>query len=332
MTSAASAMKMPTCRPCSCASPQNTGSFAPATTSLDTGTSTRAGSSFCSGPPRPNTQTPTQIAVQLSMIVVITSLVPATAFSRPAMPAHTATEHDAREPRHDHVQQRGHPVERGADPDGEDRADDELALAADVEQAAAERERHRQAGEDQRRRDDQRLLEVQRREDAVVLRQPREDPVEAGALEDRRVGLDRVVAGDQHHQAAGDERDEHGDERRDEPAAAQIDRCPVGDGEVGREFLGGVAHAASVPRPPPVMYTPKSSSEDSGGKLGDDPAFIDHEHAVAERADLLELQRHEQHGLAGVALLDEPPVDELDRADVQAARGLRGDDHLRARR
>ena len=49
-----------------------------------------------------------------------------------------------------------------------DRADDVLALAADVEQAAAERERDREAGEDQRRRLDQRLLQVERGDVAVV--------------------------------------------------------------------------------------------------------------------------------------------------------------------
>ena len=38
--------------------------------------------------------------------------------------------------------------------------DDVLALAADVEHAAAEGERDREPGEDQRRRDDQRLLQV----------------------------------------------------------------------------------------------------------------------------------------------------------------------------
>ena len=64
----------------------------------------------------------------------------------------------------------GMPVERRADPDGRERADEVLALAADVEQAAAERERDREAGEDQRRRMDQRLLQVQRRDDAVRRR------------------------------------------------------------------------------------------------------------------------------------------------------------------
>ena len=40
---------------------------------------------------------------------------------------------------------------------GDDHAHDRLALAADVEQAAAEGQRHRQAGEDQRRGVGQRL-------------------------------------------------------------------------------------------------------------------------------------------------------------------------------
>ena len=44
-----------------------------------------------------------------------------------------------------------------------------------------------------------------------------------------------------------------------------------------------------------------------------------------ERPDLLELERHEQHAAPGVALLEQPLVHELDRADVEAARGLRGD-------
>src|SRR4029079_11076939 len=41
-------------------------------------------------PPRLNRYEPTQIAIQLSMIVVITSLVPANAFSAPAIAAHAA--------------------------------------------------------------------------------------------------------------------------------------------------------------------------------------------------------------------------------------------------
>ena len=83
-------MKIPMCRPCSSGLPQNTGSFAASTMSLETGTSTCAGLLVWSGLPRLKTHTPIQIAIQLSMIVEITSFVPANAFSAPAIPPHTA--------------------------------------------------------------------------------------------------------------------------------------------------------------------------------------------------------------------------------------------------
>src|SRR5919204_6564691 len=44
------------------------------------------------------------------------------------------------------------------------------------------------------------------------------------------------------------------------------------------------------------------------GQLGDDLALVDDQHPVAQRPDLLELQRHHQHRLARIALGDEPPV------------------------
>ena len=153
------------CRPCSSGSPQKTGSRASATMSFDTGTDAAV---FCSGPLRLTSQTPTQSAIQLSMIVVITSLAPVVAFSRPAIPPHTAPAAHAPSIARTMCGKPGIAVERRADPDRHVGADEVLALAADVEQAAAEGERHRQAGEDQRRRDDQRLLEVQRRDRAVL--------------------------------------------------------------------------------------------------------------------------------------------------------------------
>ncbi len=61
----------------------------------------------------------------------------------------------------------------------------------------------------------------------------------------------------------------------------------------------------------------------------DDLAFVEHEDAVGEREDLLELERHEQDRAAFVAFGDEPPVEVFDRADVEAARWLSGDQRLR---
>ena len=51
-------------------------------------------------------------------------------------------------------------VERRSDPDGGERADDVLALTADVEEPAAERERDGEAGEDQCGRQQEGLLQV----------------------------------------------------------------------------------------------------------------------------------------------------------------------------
>ena len=61
----------------------------------------------------------------------------------------------------------------------------------------------------------------------------------------------------------------------------------------------------------------------------DDLALVEDEDAVGEREDLLELERHEQDRAALVALGHEPPVEVLDRADVEAARRLRRDQRLR---
>ena len=66
--------------------------------------------------------------------------------------------------------------------------------------------------------------------------------------------------------------------------------------------------------------------------LADDLALVDDEDAVRERQDLVQLERDEQDRSALVALGDEPAVEVLDRADVEAARRLRGDQHLRVAR
>ena len=104
--------------------------------------------------------------------------------------------------------------ERRADPDGGERAGDVLALAADVEEPAAERERDGEPGEDQRRRQQQGLLEgigvarleavrvpagtrpgvsVNGHADVVAARV--EEPAQARPVEDRLVRGERVVAG-----------------------------------------------------------------------------------------------------------------------------------------
>ena len=80
--------------PCSSGSPQKTDSLAFSTTSFDTGTDSLM--SFWSGPPWPKAQLPIQYAIQLSMIVVITSWAPTVALSKPAIPAQAAPASAAR--------------------------------------------------------------------------------------------------------------------------------------------------------------------------------------------------------------------------------------------
>ena len=97
-----------------------------------------------------------------------------------------------------------------------------------------------------------------------------------------------------------------------------------------RRALRRLAHAAtSRLRPPPVIRMPSCSSVAVGAELADDLSLVDDEDAVGEREDLLQLERDEQDAATLVALLDEAPVHELDRADVEAAGRLRGDQHAR---
>ena len=174
------------------------------------------------------------------------------------------------------VKHRRHPGERRADPYADDPADGVLALAADVEHAGAERERDREADEDQRRGLDQRLLEVARRGRALGPGDPGEQPVEAGPVEDRLVGRERVVAGRQHDQPAGDERDYRRDDRHHDaagtpPECGQRGWGPRGGAPAlvgfGLEFLLEQAHGATsaVCAFPPVIAMPSSSSVASGG-------------------------------------------------------------------
>src|SRR5688500_19502702 len=66
------------CSPCSCGSPHHTGSRTLSTTSSEIGTDGLV--EFWSGPPCPNAYVPIQYAIQLSIIVVITSCAPTVAF------------------------------------------------------------------------------------------------------------------------------------------------------------------------------------------------------------------------------------------------------------
>ena len=125
---------------------------------------------FCSGPPSPKSHSPSQIAIQFSMIVEMTSWAPTVAFRNPAIPAQAAPASVAATIAEQDVRHRRHAREDDADPVRDDEPDEVLALAADVEHAAAEGERDGEAAEDQRRRLQQRLREVVgRRSSGIVV-------------------------------------------------------------------------------------------------------------------------------------------------------------------
>ena len=107
------------------------------------------------------------------------------------------------------------PRPRRADDHRGEGADEVLALAADVEHPASERERDGEPAEDERSHDDEGLLEVRGLGRAVAV--PGDEPGEARPVEDRAIGVDRVVPGREHDEAADEERERRRDDRDDEP-------------------------------------------------------------------------------------------------------------------
>ena len=134
-----------------------------------------------------------------------------------------------------------------------------------------------------------------------------------------------------------------GEERRDEAARALRERQALREALAGlRRGLGGLAvrldgrnaasalaHAAASLRPPPVIAMPSSSSLAVGGNSPTiSPSYMTRIRSESERISSSSSETS-RIAAALVALLDEPAVDELDRADVEAARRLRGDQHPR---
>ena len=178
---------------------------------------------------------------------------------------------------------------------------------------------------------------------ALGPRDPREEPVEARAVEDRPVGRERVLARrDEHDETTDEEGEQRGQDRREDALGLLGDvvalerRLPAPAGPRPHGSTGGSPDAAApgrslMPPPPAAAAARHQDAELLLGRgrreLADDLALVDDEDPVGEREDLLELERDEQDAAALVALLDEAPVHELDRADVEAARRLGGDQH-----
>src|SRR5829696_3272391 len=136
-----------------------------------------------------------------------------------------------------------------------------LALPADVEEAAAESEGNGDPREDERCHEDERLLEVVCGVLTSFAGHPREEPVEARALEDGLVGAHGVVPGKQDDKAA-DQEGERRRGKRDEDAA-ESSREPLRHRRLSARRLGRPGRHAACFRPP-VIAIPSSSSETPG--------------------------------------------------------------------
>ena len=147
-------------------------------------------------------------------------------------------------------------------------------------------------GEDEARRVEQRVA------DAFEIAERAKDE----ALD----GFERILADRQH------------DETGDDEGGGDIDERDERDVRPGGQGLQRRAHAARS------LDARHQEAEVLGvglfrPALAGDAAAAEHDDAVGEREDLVEFDRDQEHRLAGVALRDDPLVDEFDRADVDAA-------------
>ena len=86
-------------------------------------------------------------------------------------------------------------------------------------------------------------------------------------------------------------------------------------------------HSAASCCSTPAISRPSSPLGRLGAALADDAAVEHHQDAVRQRADLVELDRDQQDRLAARRAWRSAAVDELDRADIDAARRLADEEH-----
>ena len=88
------------------------------------------------------------------------------------------------------------------------------------------------------------------------------------------------------------------------------------------------ARQAALPFLVPIMYSPSTSSLASDGRHHHGEfAAVHHRDAIRQREDFVELGADEQDRLALRARVEQLLVNELDRADIDAARWLRREEH-----
>jgi hypothetical protein len=146
---------------------------------------------------------------------------------------------------------RGRQVPREPHPPGARGAHDELAGGADVEQAGLERQGHRQAGERQRRRLDQRAAQGAGRPQRAVVQRlvglehdvPRGPQRPVGVARELAPLLERVGVGEDDDQAADHQGRDQGEGGHDQ-AVAQVPQAGHDGGTAAAATRAAVARAA----------------------------------------------------------------------------------------
>ena len=210
----------------------------------------------------------------------------------------------------------GQEVELQRRPRRGDHADEVLTLDADVEHAALE------AHGDGERREDQRGRLGQDVAEPVLAPEPE--------VEDRAVDGGGTLAVGEDDQRAEQQRDQERDDERERLSGQVLHPLRALAFHVGRHGDPGGGHQpASATSTSPSMPRPTSSGGASGRVLGGDPALEQRDDPVGQGVDLVQLGGDQEHRAAGGLLVQDLPPHELDRADVEAARGLRGQEELR---
>ena len=220
-----------------------------------------------------------------------------------------------------------------------DGADVELALGADVEELHPEGDRGCEPGEDQRRRQRERV-------------RPR-CAAEEGGVEEPPVRVERIVPGGEEHAAMktnATTTDTNGTayvsqrgclSRRSTAITLRpvLSRCiPGNPGCSAREPLGSPeppsreTHEPAHASPPAIASPISSIVAVVGSNSPVSSPFVHHHDPVGQGEDLVEVLADQQHRDSFSGRLSKVRVHGLDRADVEPSRRRSGDQHLRATR
>src|SRR5262245_37974643 len=101
--------------------------------------------------------------------------------------------------------------------------------------------------------------------------------------------------------------------------APSPDRASVGDRWLVLAIATPTAHQQTERRP----------FDTAADEFAGNPSLEDDQHAIAEVEDLVKIERDQEHAASFIALLNQLPVHEFDGANVEPARRLHRQQHIR---